>query len=151
MPKRPKKPQPDPDPLFGSPPTRPARPGREPKVPDNLQDCLADLQKHTEAWIRRSNDVWFTSMPDLTHAWAKGTPTYEGVVEQYEEAIDALKRLAFKVRNGIASLKNGKATAEEKLADERTPPGKQKPTKKPSSPPEPTEDTDYFGLKDGKR
>lgn len=129
---------------VSAPPKR--RPGRAPKVPDNLKDCLADLQNHTEAWIRRSNDVWFTSMSDLTHAWAEGTRTYEGIVEQYDDAIDALKRLAFKVKNSIGGLKKGKAEAEKRRAEEKKPRRQQK--SKPASNPPPDE-TDYFGPDNG--
>lgn len=129
---------------VSAPPKRP--PGRAPKPATSLQGCLADLWDHTEAWIRRSNRVWFTGMPDLTHALEEGTPTYEGVVEQYEKAIDSLERLARKVKNDIAGLEKGKAVAEKRWADQKKSRGQRK--SKPASNP-PSDEKEYFGPEGG--
>ncbi len=130
-------------------PEPPKRPGRRPKVPDNLPDVLDDINRHAAAWLRRCDDVWcnFTTIALLEIA--KNSLEYDGIPERYADAIELLECLADRAEGTIKRLKEGKALAEKRLAQQRASGGKQKPAKKRSSAPKPTQDEDYFGLNGG--
>lgn len=128
---------------VSAPPNR--RPGRAPKMPDNLKDCLADLQDHTEAWIRRSNDVWFDQTFRLLEM-AVGAGQHEESPEWYEYAINRLLDLKDRAAEGAKILRKGKAEAKRRVAEEKK--SKRQQKSKPASNPPPDE-TDYFGLDSG--
>jgi hypothetical protein len=137
------------DPLTYGMPQPQKRPGRQPKPPATLAAALDDIESHTAAWIRRFDDVWFSTTTIPLLEIASKASTYDGMPERYDNAIRLLRLLADRAKDGITRLKAGKAVAEKNLAETRTSRGKPKSAKNPSSAPEITEDPDYFGLKGG--
>lgn len=137
------------DPLTYGMPQPQKRPGRQPKLPATLTDAFEDFEKHTDAWINRFDQVWFgtETIPLLEAAY--GTSKFDGIPERYDRAIEMLRRLAAKAKEGITKLKAGKAVAEENLAEQKASHEKEKTAKKPPSSPRRTKDPDYFGRKGG--
>ena len=77
----------------------------------NLAAAFDDIENHTAAWIRRYDEVWFstTAIPLLEDA--HGTSKFDGIPERYDDAIALLRSLAAKAKDGITKLKAGKAVA----------------------------------------
>ncbi len=100
-------------------PEPPKRPGRRPKVPDNLPDVLDDINRHAAAWLRHCDDAWCSFTTIALLEIAKNSLEYDGIPERYADAIELLEVLADRVKDTIKRLKEGKAKAEEKLAQQQ--------------------------------
>lgn len=73
-------------------------------MPERLQPCLADFQKHTEAWIDRCREVWFGDRYGRL-ADAVGAGEYEESPEWYSYAINLIEDVARCAKEGKKQLK----------------------------------------------